>query len=492
MTAFASPSSAPLSSRRLAQPAPPAPSAPPPPGPLNPRTAGEHVERFQAVRDRTAWICEPLEIEDYVIQTMPDVSPAKWHLGHTTWFFERFILQELRPGYRPVAPAFYYLFNSYYNAAGPQHCRPSRGLLSRPTVAEVYEYRRVVEDRIARLLTSSPDELAPGRPLRERLILGLNHEQQHQELMVTDLKHVFSSNPLLPSYRPSQTREPDSVDTNHEPAEDASPPPARWLASAGGLVEVGIASDAPDFHYDSETPRHRTFLQPFALASRPVTNGEYLAFIQDDGYRRPDLWLSAGWATVREQGWEHPIYWFRDTHDPTRPTAGGTGRWMHYTLRGPEPVDMNEPACHLSLFEADAFARWAGARLPTEFEWEHAAADLRVEGNFFDSGRLHPAPLHTPTMSEAASQASGIHSSPQAMFGDVWQWTASQYTPYPGFRPLPGALGEYNGKFMCNQFVLRGGSCATSRDHTRATYRNFFAPDARWQFTGLRLAKDLE
>lgn len=488
------------------------------PGSLDPSTPGEFVERFQAVRDRTAWICEPLETEDYVIQTMPDVSPAKWHLGHTTWFFERFILQELQADYRPVNDAFYYLFNSYYNAAGPQHCRPSRGLLSRPTVDAVYEYRQLVEGRMAAFIQQHESELQPGRPLRERLILGLNHEQQHQELMLTDVKHVFSSNPLLPAYRsePCEQSEPGrpgpGLDGSESGSGRAGSPRAQWVRFEGGLIEAGIAADDTAFHYDSETPRHRVFLKPYALASRPVTSGEFLTFIQDDGYARPELWLSAGWATLQQQGWRHPIYWFRDEHDPTRPTARGTGQWMQYTLGGPRLIDPTEPVCHLSYFEADAFARWAGARLPTEVEWEHAAADVPVEGNFVDSGLLHPQTVSEPGRPrhglpglydhrghehDGSGRSRLAHpngatpaDSLQSMFGDIWEWTASQYTPYPGFRPLPGALGEYNGKFMCNQFVLRGGSCATSRDHTRATYRNFFAPDARWQFTGLRLAKD--
>ena len=504
--------------------APASPSAPPPPPPSASASASasspaparpspmeaaplhDLVARYRRVRGLSESLCGPLETEDYVIQTMEDVSPAKWHLGHTTWFYERFILEEYVEDYQAVSPSYYYLFNSYYNAAGPMHCRPSRGLLSRPTVCEVYAYRHEIDRRMSALL-AEPGKQVPRASvddLRQRLVLGLNHEQQHQELMVTDLKHIFSSNPLLPAYH--------HLDNNPPTPRELVPgvPSASWVAFKEGLRDVGHDPSENTFAYDNETPRHRVYLRPFAIASRPVTNAEYVQFIEDDGYERHELWLSPGWATVKAQGWSHPIYWFRDGHDPARPEAGvGDDRWMHYTLGGPVPVDPDEPVCHLSYFEADAFARWAGARLPTEFEWEAAAVEsgVAVEGNFVQSGRLHPQPLSEPgtepgrvgpasSMQKPGSTRAGSHANPaspslQNMFGDVWEWTASQYTPYPGFRPLPGALGEYNGKFMCNQFVLRGGSCATSRDHTRATYRNFFPPHARWQYTGLRLAKDL-
>ncbi len=489
------------------------PSAEPAPPPVGSARRGDNADaaallaRFREVRGLSERLCKPLEVEDYVIQTMEDVSPAKWHLGHTTWFYERFILQEVVEGYRPVSEPYYYLFNSYYNAAGPMHCRPSRGLLSRPTVAEVYGYRREIDRRMAGLLApQNRRERAPRASggggssdmLRDRLILGLNHEQQHQELMVTDLKHIFSSNPLLPAYHRPEHAPP----TPGTLAPQVAPPPAAWVPFEEGLRDMGRDLDGAGFCYDNETPRHRVYLRAFALASRPVSNAEYVRFVEDGGYERHELWLSAGWATVQKEGWRQPIYWFRDEPDPARPAtppgdlsdpaatrerAGASGpRWMQYTLSGPMPVDPAEPVCHLSYFEADAFARWAGGRLPTESEWEAAAAEsgVAVAGNFVDAGLLHPEPMRAGGVGDSREALEG-------MFGDVWEWTASQYTPYPGFRALPGALGEYNGKFMCNQFVLRGGSCATSQNHTRVTYRNFFPPHARWQFTGLRLAKDL-
>ena len=418
------------------------------------------IGAFREVRGFTESICEPLATEDYCIQSMPDVSPTKWHLAHTTWFFERFILSSYVADYQPHHPQYNYLFNSYYNTIGPQHCRVRRGTLSRPTVEEVYDYRRTIDGRLVTLLESADDTtLAELEPL---VTLGLHHEQQHQELMLTDLKHVFSSNPLLPTYRARDARQQDE-------ATPAAVSGARWIAFDEGVHEIGRAVDAPGFAFDNETPRHRVFLEPFALASRPTTNGEFLRFIEAGGYDTPELWLSTGWATVQEQGWTHPFYWYRD------PDHGDA--WMQFTLQGPQPLNPDEPACHLSYFEADAFARWAGHRLPTEAEWEVAAGDQPIEGNLADDRVFHPRLVTDDTKLNG-------------MFGDAWEWTASQYTPYPGFSPLPGALGEYNGKFMCNQFVLRGGSCFTPKSHLRPTYRNFFAPDARWQCSGMRLAKN--
>ena len=414
------------------------------------------LTRYLNVRRFTEQLCEGLATEDYVVQSMPDVSPTKWHLAHTSWFFETFVIRPHLSGYQSINDTYAFLFNSYYVHAGERHCRAQRGYISRPTVAEVFAYRTHVDTAIERLLaTASEATLAALRPV---LVLGLHHEQQHQELMLTDIKHVFSVNPLRPALRPGGLRG------------TAAAPPLGWIESAGGLTWIGHAG--PGFSFDNETPRHQVFVQPFALADRLVTNGEYLEFMHDDGYRRPELWLSMGWATVEANQWTEPFYWERRD-----------GEWWNFTLRGMRPVDPAEPVCHLSFFEADAFARWAGARLPTEFEWELLAAAAPIDGNLADNGDFHPRPATSPSRSTA-------NPSPLQLYGDVWEWTRSQYSPYPGFKPAEGALGEYNGKFMCNQFVLRGGSCATSPSHIRPTYRNFFPPDATWQFTGLRLARD--
>jgi len=406
---------------------------------------------FQEVRAFTERLCEPLATEDYVVQSMADVSPTKWHLAHTSWFFETFVLAPHVPDYRPLEPAYAFLFNSYYVQAGERHCRAQRGYISRPTVAEVYAYRRHVDAAMGELLDRADASLLERvAPLIE---LGLQHEQQHQELLLTDIKHVFSVNPLRPVYRARPV---------------ASAPwaaPVAWLPFAGGLQEIG--HDGAGFAYDNEGPRHRVYLQPYQLADRLVTNGEYLEFMADGGYRRAELWLSLGWAAAQEHGWTEPFYWERRAAD-----------WWHFTLSGMRRVDPDEPLTHISYFEADAFARWAGARLPTEAEWEVAAATVPRAGNFVEEARFHPA--------AAEPGAPGL----RQLYGDVWEWTQSPYVPYPGFRPAAGALGEYNGKFMCNQYVLRGGSCATSRTHIRATYRNFFPPEATWQFTGVRLARD--
>jgi ergothioneine biosynthesis protein EgtB len=405
------------------------------------------ADAYRRVRAFTERLCQPLEIEDYVVQSMPDCSPTKWHLAHVSWFFETFLLQPNVADYRSLHPQYTYLFNSYYNAVGKRHCRPKRGLISRPTVAETYRYRAYVDEHVFSLLERADQEVLDR--VEPVVVLGLHHEQQHQELLVTDLKHMLAENPLHPVYRPQPPRASGTV------------VPLHWRQYPGGPSWIGHAGEG--FAFDNEGPRHQVFLEPFELALRPVTNGDYLAFMADGGYQRPDLWLSTGWATVQEQGWEAPLYWERQ---------GDT--WWSFTLHGFSPVDEAEPVCHVSYYEADAFARWADARLPTEAEWEVVAADTPLTGNFVESELYHPAPI-----------------SSEGLFGDVWQWTQSSYAPYPGFRPAAGAIGEYNGKFMCNQYVLRGGSCATSESHLRATYRNFFPADARWQFMGLRLARDL-
>ena len=424
-------------------------------------TEPDLLARFHAVRTGTARLTEGLAPEDFVVQSMDEVSPTKWHLAHTTWFWEAFVLSKWKSGYQPFHPRYHYLFNSYYAQAGERHCRAQRGYLSRPTVAEVMEYRRYVDDGIAELFAHA-DVDAGGPKLTDLIELGLNHEQQHQELMLTDLKHVFSVNPLRPVYRAGAPTE-GTVATATEAA-----PPVRWIQFEGGLEQVGW--EGRGFHFDNESPRHRRFLEPFELADHLVTNGEYLSFLEDDGYRRSELWMSEGWDQLQAEDWTEPFYWEQRG-----------GEWWIFTLSGMRPLDPGEPACHLTWFEADAFARWSGARIPREDEWEVAAATLPIVGNLAETERFHPQPL------SHSSEAKGLHQ----MFGDVWEWTASSYSPYPGFVPLEGLVGEYNGKFMCGQFVLRGGSCATPGTHLRPTYRNFFHPGAAWQFTGVRLARDL-
>jgi len=382
---------------------------------------------------------------------MPDASPVKWHLAHTTWFFETFILVPRLGGYRVFDPAFGYLFNSYYNAIGDRHPRPERGMLSRPALEDVLAYRRHVDAAMRRLFAAG----TPPPELAALIELGAHHEQQHQELILTDLKHLLSRNPLRPAYQ------------RPWPLTPIHPRVRSWIDFEGGTFEIGHEGES--FCFDNETPRHRVWLNPFRIATHPVTHGDFIEFVEDGGYRRPELWLSAGWDTVSTRGWQAPAYWERRD-----------GRWHTFTLHGMAPVDEHTPVCHLSFYEAEAFARWAGERLPTEAEWEMAAHRAPVEGNFVESGALHPLALRE-------SPADGT---PAQMFGDVWEWTRSDYAPYPGFRVADGAVGEYNGKFMSGQYVLRGGSCATPADHVRATYRNFFPPDARWQFSGLRLARD--
>jgi ergothioneine biosynthesis protein EgtB len=420
-----------------------------------PRSRAEKLAgRFREVREFSAHLCETLEPEDYVVQSMPDVSPTKWHLAHTSWFFETFVLKVWMPRYRTAVPQYAYLFNSYYNAAGDMHRRDLRGLISRPTVEETYRYRESIDDAVLELIETAGEELL--EQMEPVLILGLHHEQQHQELLVTDIKNVFAQNPLYPVYR-----ERDST------PERRSISPAQFVNFEESMVEIG--HDGRGFSYDNEGPQHRAFVPACSLASRPVTNGEYLAFIESGAYARPEFWLSLGWNTVNEQRWTAPLYWIKQD-----------GAWWSFTLSGLRRIDESEPVTHVSYFEADAYANWEGSRLPTEFEWEKAGADLLIEGNFVGTGRFHPAPVKAETGRELSQ-----------MFGDVWEWTRSAYLPYPGYRAVAGALGEYNGKFMCNQMVLRGGSCATSRDHIRPTYRNFFQPEKRWQFTGIRLARDL-
>jgi ergothioneine biosynthesis protein EgtB len=407
------------------------------------------AEGYSNVRRTTERLCAPLTADDQMVQSTPEASPVKWHQAHTTWFFETFILAPHLPGYRPFDPAFRFLFNSYYKQVGTHPLRTIRATFSRPSLEQVQAYRRHVDEKMAQWLATGGTEAPELAALVE---LGCNHEQQHQELIVTDLKHAFWTNPLSPAYlnRPIQ----------ETPAEV---PPLRWLDFEGGLHEIG--HDGQLFAFDNEGPRHKTYLEPFRLASRLTTNGEYLEFMNDGGYRRPELWLSDGWDAVQANHWEAPLYW--------QPQDGD---WIAYTLGGLRQVRPEEPVCHVSYYEADAFARWAGARLPGEAEWEVAAGGLKVAGNLLEDQRFHPSP----------ASGSGL----AQMYGDVWEWTQSPYTGYPGFRPAEGALGEYNGKFMCNQLVLRGGSCATPRSHIRATYRNFFPPASRWQFIGIRIANE--
>ena len=423
--------------------------------------------RFHRIRNFTDTLCSGLEPEDYVVQSMADVSPTKWHLAHTTWFFETFILKKFFAGYRAEIPEYAYLFNSYYNAAGDMHRRDLRGLISRPTVQETQRYRASIDSHIDDLLSDADEKVLDE--IEPILVLGIHHEQQHQELLITDIKHVFAQNPLYPVFRDVALACSQSLGRMPNPH-------LHFIDFEEATVAVG--HDGHGFAYDNEGPRHQALVPAFSLASRPVTNGEYIEFIEHNGYTRPEFWLSLGWMTVNEQRWQAPLYWTKRD-----------GAWWHFTLSGFRPVDESEPVTHVSYFEADAYANWAGARLPTEFEWERAALDCPIEGNFLESELFHPAPWHRHPADDHGLKAHATKALHQ-MFGDVWEWTRSAYSPYPGYHATPGALGEYNGKFMCNQYVLRGGSCATSRSHIRRTYRNFFQPEKRWQFTGIRLARD--
>lgn len=405
--------------------------------------------RFSEVRAASVQLAEPLSPEDCAIQSFIFASPTKWHLAHTSWYFETFVLEAATPDYRPFDERFRVLFNSYYNSVGEQYERPYRGMLSRPSLDEVFAYRRYVDERVLSLLEA---DQRIDRGLASVLLLGTHHEQQHQELMLTDLKHMLSFNPLRPAYHKEST---SSIDTAA---------PLRWLPFSEGVREIGHTGAG--FAFDNEGPRHRVFVESFELASRPVTNGEFLEFIEEGGYRQPEYWLADGWATVQNERWEAPLYWERDDD-----------RVQAFTLAGLRELRREEPVCHVSYYEADAYARWAQARLPSEHEWEVAAANAVVDGNFLERDLLHPT---------AANSGADL----QQLFGDVWEWTRSAYAPYPGFQPAAGALGEYNGKFMSSQMVLRGGACTTPRSHIRPSYRNFFYPDARWQFSGVRLARD--
>jgi ergothioneine biosynthesis protein EgtB len=411
---------------------------------------------YAHVRRRTELLCAPLETEDYVLQSMPEASPVKWHLAHTAWFFETFVLVPHLPAYRPYDPEFRFLFNSYYDGVGPRWPRPQRGLLSRPTVREIYRYRAHVDQHVRELLDrpGARAECEGREPVHHLVELGLHHEQQHQELILTDLKHALAANPLRPAYH------------SNTPRPGASPL-LEWRCFPEGVRCVGFAGTG--FAFDNEGPRHRVFLEGFRLASRITTNGEYLGFIEDGGYERPELWLSDGWAARQARQWTAPLFWEADGGD-----------WQVFTLSGRRPLDPAEPVCHVSYYEADAFARWAGARLPTEAEWETAATGA-PGGHFQEAGVFHPQ----------AAPAADDSGPLLQLYGDVWQWTASPYVAYPGYKPPEGPLGEYNGKFMCNQLVLRGASCATPRSHARRSYRNFFGPESRWQFSGVRLAQDL-
>ena len=410
-------------------------------------------ESFSQVRRQSVELCEPLLVEDYVVQTMPDVSPPKWHLAHVSWFFETFILAPYLKDYRPFNPQFNDLFNSYYQGIGKPFPRAQRGLLSRPSVAEVYGYRAHIDGHMSELIASL-DCHRDNLKIRELILLGLNHEQQHQELLMTDIKHILGSNPLFPAY----------VNNKAPPAQNSTVA-LDWVKLPEGKVAIGHKGQG--FCFDNESPRHNVLLKDFFLANRLVTNAEYLQFMDNGGYDKPLLWLSDGWSAVQQELWRAPLHWRQI--DKT---------WQCFTLEGLKPVEPNEPVCHVSYFEADAYATWAGKRLPTETEWESAAAEEDLtQGNFLESRRFHPLP---PSPGKRFMQ----------LGGDVWEWTQSPYTAYPGYRQPEGAIGEYNGKFMCNQMVLRGGSCATPSSHIRKTYRNFFYPHSRWQFMGLRLADD--
>mgnify|MGYP002279468404 CR=1 FL=1 len=412
-------------------------------------------QAFCDVRAESESICKPLEIEDYGIQTMPDVSPPKWHLAHTSWFFETFILKPFVKNYSVFHPKYEHLFNSYYEQVGSFHPRPERGLLSRPTVAEIYEYRQYVDKQMGELLVSLTNQIPDKKDQAEilkRTGIGLNHEQQHQELMLTDIKHIFANNPLKPVY----------LDLKPTPQTNASP--LEWFKHPAGIYKIGYSGE--DYSFDNEGPAHKVYLEPFAIASRLTTNAEFLEFIKVGGYDNPAYWLSDGWKKVQTEQWQQPFYWSKEKNI-----------WYEMTLTGMRPLDLQAPVSHVSLYEANAYANWLDKRLPTEQEWEVAASQYEITGNFREQGFLQPI---VSTQNETSQ-----------FFGDVWEWTQSSYSPYPGYKAAAGALGEYNGKFMSSQFVLRGGSCVTPLNHIRASYRNFFYPADRWQFSGIRIAETL-
>ena len=412
----------------------------------------ELIDKFSSVRNFSMELTKPLVTEDFVVQTIPDISPTKWHLAHVTWFFETFILKETVKNYQELNPLYNFIFNSYYVQVGPRHTRAHRGYLTRPTVKDVFDYRKYVDELMIEFISKcSEEELDKFTPVIE---IGINHEQQHQELLLTDIKNVFSVNPLHPVYSEKEFASPNVI------------PKLKWIMFPEGLYEIGHKGNG--FSYDNELPHHKEFLESFQMGSRLVTNGEYLEFIKGGGYKNTTLWLSDGWATVENEHWEAPMYW--ENRD---------GEMWNFKLTGFQKINLNEPVCHVSYYEADAFARWAGARLASEAEWEIATHDLNLEGNFVEQRNFHPVAFNSKQGNDFIQ-----------MYGDVWEWTKSPYIGYPGYKTLPGALGEYNGKFMSNQMVLRGGSCATSITHIRNTYRNFFPPNARWQFMGIRLAKD--
>lgn len=417
-------------------------------------TIEKGIQDFIDTRQRSLEICKYLKTEDYIIQSMPDVSPPKWHLAHTTWFFETFILKSQK-NYTIFHPQFEYLFNSYYKGLGKHHPREKRGLLSRPSLEEIKEYRKHVDRALIELMGSS-DFIKNYSSLIE---LGIHHEEQHQELLLMDILHIFYSNPLKPVYKKLELQNSKTVETKLEKMQ--------WIEYPAGLVEIGTSSK--NFHFDNEGPKHTVFLQPYRLAHRLITNGEYLNFIQDGAYQNPNLWLSDGWDWVENNQVQHPLYW-----------QNNEDTWQQMTLHGMIDLDLSAPVCHINFYEADAFARWKGKRLPTEFEWENAARELPLKGHFYEDHFISPLACQ-----EKFSQT------PLQIFGDVWEWTQSPYSPYPGFHPAPGAVGEYNGKFMCNQMVLRGGSCLSVSGHLRASYRNFFPPASQWQCSGLRLAEDI-
>ena len=454
------------------------------------------LARFRTVRAATLAFTAPLSPEDLMVQSSPDASPVKWHLAHTSWFFETFVLTPFAPAYHSFHPEFHWLFNSYYTSLGDMPAKNLRSSFSRPPLSDILAYRTHTDAAVEALLADLPP--AHEEDILRRIALGLEHEQQHLELIATDIKHAFFINPLHPPYQEPGAPPPASERWDRAPQDSA------FTSFAGGLTQIGITPAADDplaFAFDNETPRHTVFLQPFQIANQLVTAREYLAFIDDNGYTRPELWLSEGWSTMRGQGWQAPLYWTR--------SSGSASGWQVFTLHGYRPLDdlLDTPVCHLSLFEADAYARWAGCRLPTEFEWEHAAASMvpvvreRVSSAQRVTISSPLADAKSPGAYPGRSnmlESAALHSVPavstgglQQMFGDTWEWTSSGYTGYPGYKPLPGALGEYNGKFMSSQVILRGGSCVTPATHIRATYRNFFPPATRWQFSGLRLAKDL-